>query len=275
MPLLSFAFMPKDYRDFLRREYLKRADKNRRYSLRAFAKHIGVTSGYLTDIFKLRKNLSLEKATEVAHRLKLDKKSFKLFYLLVQRELTKDCMMKAEFSKDLRRENLSIERVQLPLDHNKAFARWYIPAILALSSLPGFVLTESSIASKLDLSDCDVVEALDILLSLNLLKIEENGSYTRTPQHLNISSEDPHSVLQDYHSQLLKLATKSLKTQTNKEKFIGSETFCFSPAQIKEANEIINNCLDSLLVLSEMHHPTATDIYTVSVQLFRVSKETS
>jgi plasmid maintenance system antidote protein VapI len=58
------------YRDVLRIELETRLARNSRYSLRAFARHLGLSSGRLSEILAGKQNISAEWADRIADALK-------------------------------------------------------------------------------------------------------------------------------------------------------------------------------------------------------------
>ena len=59
----------RDYRFLLREEFSHRKGRNRRYSVRAFAKFLGVSKTSLADTLALRRHLSKKSAFKVCDRL--------------------------------------------------------------------------------------------------------------------------------------------------------------------------------------------------------------
>lgn len=55
--------------DYLITEYVRRRNGNSRYSERAFAQAIGLSPGFMNLLFKGKKQLSLARAADIAHRL--------------------------------------------------------------------------------------------------------------------------------------------------------------------------------------------------------------
>lgn len=59
------------YREQLSREFLERKRKNSRYSLRGYAKSLGVDNGYLSKLLKGKSLISLDLADAITKKLKL------------------------------------------------------------------------------------------------------------------------------------------------------------------------------------------------------------
>lgn len=62
---------------FLRQEFDSRKENNPRYSLRAFARDLGVSSGRLSEILNFRRRVTPLQAAKFAERLKLTRERAK------------------------------------------------------------------------------------------------------------------------------------------------------------------------------------------------------
>lgn len=67
------ADLEADYREMLMNEFKERVARNKRYSLRAFARDLGVNPGYLPKLFAGKTIPSLETAQDIADRMRLEK----------------------------------------------------------------------------------------------------------------------------------------------------------------------------------------------------------
>src|SRR5690349_9824776 len=76
------------YRQYLKVTLADRIGRNPAYSLRAMARDIDISPGLLSLILSQKKNLSDEKALDVAACLELDERETEYFSLLVQLEKT-------------------------------------------------------------------------------------------------------------------------------------------------------------------------------------------
>lgn len=61
-----------DIKSFLRKELRRRREKNPRYSLRAFAKFLGVSDSFLSQVMRGKYLLSRPKLRQVGARLNVD-----------------------------------------------------------------------------------------------------------------------------------------------------------------------------------------------------------
>lgn len=72
-----------DFRAFLVQELQARKERNQRYSLRAFARDLGISASRLTSVLKGTYGLSPEAATLIAPKLEVDLEQQALFISLV------------------------------------------------------------------------------------------------------------------------------------------------------------------------------------------------
>ncbi len=75
-----------DFRVFLKDELQRRASKNPAYSLRAFARDIGLTNSHLSMTLSGRKRISPETAENVAFRMNLNTNEAEYVVLLAQKQ---------------------------------------------------------------------------------------------------------------------------------------------------------------------------------------------
>jgi hypothetical protein len=77
---------PHDYRALLRAEFAARHGRNRHYSLRAFARDLGVSPGGLINVIAGRRKLSLETAAQIADSLGYSPEDRQRLFRMVERE---------------------------------------------------------------------------------------------------------------------------------------------------------------------------------------------
>jgi len=79
-----------DSADYLKQAFTRLAKNNPRYSLRAFAKKLGVSPGGLSQILSRQKKLSVQRGYEVAKKLNLNGPDAEFFLSLVQIDSAKN-----------------------------------------------------------------------------------------------------------------------------------------------------------------------------------------
>jgi len=74
---------PKDAVEWLRQEFTRRRSRNPAYSLRAFARSLGVPSGRISELFARKRTLTPALATRIARQLSLTNEQQQDFFSLV------------------------------------------------------------------------------------------------------------------------------------------------------------------------------------------------
>ena len=260
-----------DYRSYLRTCLNERIKQNPQYSLRAFAKHLNLAPGFISDVLNGRKNLSTQSVIKVVDGLKLSSKDSSYFNLLVQLECARNQTARLKIIQNL--ESLFPKRKaqDLSVEHFRIIADWYHTAILEMANSPEFIVN-SSVASKcLGISKVEAQVALDRLNRLELLELKSDKSYKKVQSSLLATSKIPHEGLRHFHKQMLHKAIESLEVQPNTEKFVGSETFAFDPESLKLVNEALEECFDKVVNIAKKSKKK-NYIYHLGIQFFKITK---
>jgi uncharacterized protein (TIGR02147 family) len=259
------------YRLFLREEWAERAKNNSRYSLRAFARQIGVSPTTLSHVISGKKNLSLDTALEVASRLGLNAQETEYFELLVQIEAAKTPELRARYQERLRTLNPTRKTTDLTTEFFKLISDWHHYGILMLTEVTGFEFTPKNVARRIGISAVEAKIAIDRLYQLELLEDTKTGP-RRSRGDLMIASQVPNTALRKYHRQLLERAIQSLETQTPQEKLVGSEVLAVSKQDLPAVEELMEEFFSKVIALSKKPKKK-TDVYHLGVQFFNLTQE--
>ena len=138
-----------DYRDLLKTEFHIRILRNRRYSLRAYARDIGLSPAMLSQVLSSKAGISTPRGRQIAGILNFEEPKTNYFLDLIDsveaknphlRRLAKDRIREA-------RENLSIREV--PLNDFSKIEEWHHIAIFVMANFPGFKFDAKRIAQQL------------------------------------------------------------------------------------------------------------------------------
>jgi len=261
-----------NYRDILKIELADRIAANSSYSLRAMARQVKVSPSMLSALLSGKKNISPERAYEIAKALKFEKKKRDYFVTLVQLESAKSEDLKASLAEKVLLLTPQNKARNLDLDLFRMIADWYHLPILELTHSKNFVLTAASVASAFGITNAQAELAMDRLLRLELLEKDEEGRLKKTDNLVLTSSPLPNQALRKFHEQMLKKASESLTTQTPSEKFVGSETFAFDEKQLNKANDLIEECFSKIIQLAGSSK-NKKQVYHLGIQMFRLNKE--
>lgn len=225
--------------------------RNPSYSLRSYAKRLGISPSSLSGILNGRRKVSKSMALKIVQGLKIKDKEKDYFLCEVLTERNK------------------AKSVELKMDEYKMIAEWHHFAILSLIKLDDFQYSYSWIAERLNISSLKAEAAIKRLLRLKLLK-EEKNTLKRT--HFSITTSDglPNLSLRESHRENLRLASESLDMIPIELRDIVSLTFPLNTEKIFLAKEKIRQFVTEIDSLFEMERKE--EVYKLCVQLFPLTK---
>lgn len=232
--------------DHLKEELKRRAERNPRYSIRAFARALNIHPSTLAAILSEKRPLTPKTAERLLSNLGMDP---------VERQKMISSLM--DDSMNTRR-FVSIEE-----ETEKVFGNWYHEAILNLMKSKKPPTTIVGISRRLDLSPLMVNEALNRMIFLDLLVPVAMG-WALTGKSL-VKSNSQNSSSRD-QLQLLDKAKNSLKEDASDQRDFSGVTFVGSSQQIAQAKEIIRKFSTDLASMFE--RSGNDDVYHLSVQIF-------
>lgn len=292
MPRISrrvTLFEHTSYRSFLKAELASRVASNPRYSLRAFARGLGIPASHLSAIHHGRRNLSLDTAGKVARKLGLDGPAHEYFLILVQLEA-----LRPDAGPELRealrarakalKSDCALAQVRdLSLDAFRAISDWYHLPILEITGLVdprARRLDARWVAARLGIKAIEVEAATERLERLELLERAADGTYRKTYVHGLFQSAASHAPLRRFHQTLLQKAQIALEEQAPTDRYVGSQTFAMHPAQLAGAREVIEAFRRQLVAYfdgsgSADAQLPKEQVYFLGVQLFNLTTGTA
>lgn len=243
----------KQYQEILANQLAYRKKQNPRYSLRSFAKNLGMSPGQLSSLINGKKALTLKQAAKLIEKLDLDEDS--------STEIIK-CLVP-----DLK--NDSFQNRPLAEDEMAVVSEWYYFAILSLGKIKNNRATGEWIGRKLAIHPKVAADALQTLVRMGLIQVE-GSSFCQTGLALVTKTDIPSAVIRGYHRQNLKKAEEKMESVPVPERSFNSITFAANPDKLEEAKRMIERFLGRLSRTLEDDH--TTEVYTFATQLFPLTK---
>jgi uncharacterized protein (TIGR02147 family) len=260
------------YREFLERELRVRIRRNPRYSLRAFARDIGMQPSKLSEVLSGIRGLSKATAEKVVQKIGLSSKETAVFLNLVDAHQKRNRIAQRLAEEKLKALAADTEYGALSLERFKIIADWHHFAILELTELSVFKSDPKWIANRLGLSTAAVVEAINRLIEFDLLKKDENGELKQTRLNLATASPIASRAIREHHSQILSKAENSLHESEVDEHDFSSTTLAFSSEQMDEIRNELKK-LRRRLGDKIQKEPHKDRVYCLSMQLFPLDKK--
>jgi len=260
---------------FLRDVFSTKTQSNPRYSMRAFAKLLGLSPGGLSLILTRKKRLSFERAHEIARRLDLSPQTLEQFILLIQLDGTSDPRLKSELQSKLAELQGGKAIFDLGVDQFKLIADWYGLAILILFTEVHPTPSRKNAAKYLGISLYEVDATLERLQRLELIEKAggdfERPKFKRPIDTIVVEALKPNEAIRSYYRNLIPKCLTAIDSQTPAEKVIGSQTFAFDPEQLDEVRTLTDRYLDSLNALSAKGKKR-TQLYQAFCNVFRLTQ---
>ncbi len=252
--------------NMLRTNLVERQAKNPAFSLRSFAKKIGMSASAVSEILAGKRRVSIKLAGRILDRL------------AVAPDQRNEIMQK--FAAGAKRAGATSYApsnstyTQLSADHFHTVADWYHFAILSLMETKIFKDEPAWIAERLGIRPTDAAMALERMQRLGMIKIDKNGQKHPSSSSFESPDEVANLALRKAHQQNLELAARSLEEDSVEARDMTSMTMSIDPSRLKEAKRMIRDFQDRMSELLESGEKS--EVYKINIQLFpltRIQKE--
>lgn len=254
------------YREILQREFEARTAANARYSLRAFARDLGVGASQLSEIFNGRCGMSRKTAESLAKKLNLSPTECERFCTLVELEHARSERQKDIAAIKLKSLESAAQFQEIELEYFKVISDWYHLAILELTSLKDFEPTVRWCARALDLPEPVVSQAVVRLKRLGLLQ-DHKGTWIDTSELISTPNDIPSQTVRAFHKQILEAALRSLITDPVEDREFAALLFSMRKEDLPKAKTMLRNFRRK--ITTELTDTKEKDsLYCLALQLF-------
>ena len=258
------------YRTFLSEELTRRIKSNSRYSQRAFARHLGLSPGELSEILRGKRGLSLKSALRIAKSLGLNSTEAKHLIHLTQVEKSQTYDGRALLETQGKDIFNTAESQQLTLDMFHAVSEWYYFAILNLADCAGFKWDANWISRRLGISRAEIQIAIERLERLGLLE-RKSGKLVVSKEFVMAPGGAPSEAIRHYHRQILELAAQALAVQKVPDREITGIGFPLDPKHISSIKKDISEFQDE--IVAKYSKGKKTEVYQLEIAFFRLTQE--
>lgn len=256
---------------YIANEFRLRMHRNPQYSLRSFARDLGVGAAWLSEFLNHRKGISEPKAMAICQALGLSQQEQSLFVLSVKALYSRSRLDREKAKRELRLFKSAPAFKMKEADFIE-IGSWYHQAILELTEVNDFSHSVPDAAKRLGLPVGTVERAIEELISQGQLKISESKWVAVYPETQS-TSDRPSQGIKEYHTQILDKAKLALSEQRVSEREFTTATFAFDADRIEAAKRAIRKFQKEFL--DEFYSPDSTkdSVYQISMQLFRLDKK--
>lgn len=243
------------FRIFLKEELARRCQKNPAYSLRSFAKLLGISHSALSQIMSGKRPLTAKAQTQITKVLAPSLEQ------MIQYKISREISFEEQFQK------LEIEQFDI-------FADWIHDAILELTHLRTFKPNHAWIAKVLEVSVHEVRAATERLVRAKLLKIERSGKWV-DQSHYNTNNylgDFTNPALRSYQKHILEKSMAALEKLPREERDHTSLMLKFSKKNIKEAKALIKDFRTKFSVKAKGKKTDEDEVFALNISFFPISK---
>jgi uncharacterized protein (TIGR02147 family) len=249
--------------------YEERSSRNSSYSLRAFARDLGLSASGLSQILSGKQGLSVELAAQIADRLQMNEVEKKRVCALAESRHARSKKQR-ELAR-IRLSEFAVSPTTVQLDAFRVISEWYHFAILELTRLEGFEGTPQWIADALEINEKSAELAIERLLRLELLE-KDGGQLKAAEDFVTTPSDLPSDAVKKFHDQVLEKARQALVFQSVAERDFSSVTMAVSHEDMPKAKEWIREFRRTFTRNMEAN-PKKDSLYQLSIQFFRLDHQ--
>ena len=243
----------------LRAEYRSRQERNSKYSLRAFARKLDLSSGAVSEILQNRRALTPVQGKRIALRLGYSIEQQERFLKLIQTH-------RALRRKERRLTNLSAKPPRYKTLAAEKFSRisdWHYLALINLMQTQGFRLDEKWMAERLGLPASTVRAAMRHLVKEGFVSLKSNTVKVRG----NWSVERPTSRTRfdAVRRQLIARSLAALDSVDPDLRSVSGIMAAIDPTKMEMAKKLIEKFTRNLIRF--LGDGERTEVYCLNVQL--------
>lgn len=245
----------------LHSELARRQQSNTHYSLRAFARDLGIDASQLSKIMTGKRLLSTELAKQISTTLKLE----------VQESLL--------FVESIHRLKPTIDGIKIPLSderyilddesHWKVIAEWEHYAVLSLFDIPKFKPDPEEISTRLGITHDRALEVLENLSIAGLLSEDEKGNLMKSHSVVRTTEDNKSRARDASHLETLELGKVKIQLDPELRDF-SSSTLAIDMSKLSEAKMVIREFRMKMAAL--LKEGCKTEVYQLAVQFYPLTQ---
>lgn len=241
----------------IKEEFSRKQRANEHYSLRAYARDLGVHPSTLSQVLKGKRPLPIKDSLSVVKNLKLGPKD-------------KTYFMESLYRRKTSLDNIEIgsldDRFMLDESYHKVLAEWEHYAVLELYELAGFQANSSEISKRLKITITRAEVVVNNLLICGLLKRNEMGELERAHSSVRTTEDVKSQALHESHKETLMMGINKLEEIEVEFRDFSSTTVAVDLEKLTEAKTIIREFRQKMEAL--LRDGQKTDVYQLAIQFF-------
>ena len=246
-----------DFKTYLQEELVLRCRRNSAYSLRSFAKSLGVSPSFLSKVLNGQRRVTDRVFQRITTNLNLDSAMISSF-------------------QESSSTHVELNLNNLQLEYFKIISDWYHYALIELTNLEGFKNSPEWIASKLGITVNQAKSAIERLLHLELLELQDGTLKPTSGGNTTTKNEFTDLAFKKMQNDLLQKAIDSLWTEDLEKRDHTSICMAINPDDVAEVKKRLKKMRREICqYLERSQNKKPTQVYNLSLSFFALSKEST
>ena len=249
------------YLDTIKNHLSQKQRVNPAYSLRAFARDLGMHPGTLGKVIKGERPLPLKISRQVTEKLDLSPTEKTLFMeSLLRRKTNIDLIPIAELD----------ERHIVDESNYRVIAEWEHFIVIDLFEIADFERTIEDISKRLSITLNRAEVVVKNLVNSGLIKVDEEGKLECIHAGIKTTEDIESKALQQSHTETLETGLRKIKEIEVDLRDFSSMTASIDLEQLPEAKTIIREFRQKMTSLLR-NGTNKTDVYQLAIQFYPVT----
>lgn len=252
---------PSFYVTKLREVLLRKQLNNPQYSLRAYARDLGLDPSTLSKVLKGSRPLTIKDSPIVAGKLNLSPADKTLFL---------ESVYKTKVQLDEIKVSAVDDRHFIDESHHAVIAEWEHFVVETLFEIDGFNPTVSEVARSLGITEERAQEVLTNLKTCGLVVEGADGKLTKAFTNIRTPEDIKSVALRESHLETLDIGKQKLEEVAIELRDFSSMTVALDLAKLPEAKSIIREFRQKMTALLKNGHKS--EVYQLAIQFYPMTQ---
>lgn len=267
------VFAYQDFRVFLKDYYQKRRQKDRKFSIRFFARRAGLRSqNYLKVVMDGQRSLTPRNIPKFIKGLNLNTNQAEYFEALVNLNQARDANERQNHMDRIEHLKKKNAAVTLKGRQLEVFSAWQNIVIYEMATQDGFNLDPAHISRKLkgQITPDQAQDALNLLWEVGMITKDEAGKWKAVAVQIASPEQIPKDILLKLHEGFWKKGTEAMKQLPPEQKDMRSLTVGLTKEQVplfKEKLRAFSREMNTLFSTGR-----GKDVFQLNIQFFQLTK---
>lgn len=241
---------------YLQEELKRRSNANKYYSIRAFARDLGINDSTLAKLLEGKLKISAKRIQSLGSKLSLCQNKIKVLIATLNSKYTPTIKMTYQ---------------QLQMDQFKAASDWYHNTIIELAKLDRIKASAKNVSALLSINFLKTREAIDRLVRLGAISIDTDGFLNCELKHSLMNYEDniyTSDLLKHYQRKILKQSIKAIEKTQKPNRVHNSMILSIDSSKLDEFHELMRKQQQELLAFIKENNNNKDSVYAIQFSSF-------